>query len=161
MPVYLVLQPARGTASDIAAAAGGLLPHLFTLTALSRRGGCSLLPCCPLAKAFPLGRAALCVARTFLSPPQSSSDDSLTASSDKAPALFCTKLTFLAYFPRATKSFSSRSPVSSLTARSPSGPTSSEKSLTNISIWLRVTLSESSRAWHFTNSDEAFWWLKA
>ena len=45
---------------------GKLLPHLFTLTP-PKRGGYFLLRYSALTNSFPLGRMALCVARTFLS----------------------------------------------------------------------------------------------
>ncbi len=64
-PVYMIFQPTRRTARDIAATTGGLLPHLFTLTPASR-GGYSLLHYSALANCFPLGNVVLCVARTFL-----------------------------------------------------------------------------------------------
>ena len=63
--VYMIFQPMRRTARDIAAPTGGLLPHLFTLTAACR-GGFSLLRYSALANSFPLGSMVLCVARTFL-----------------------------------------------------------------------------------------------
>ena len=50
---------------------GRLLPHLFTLARQTRTGttgGCFLLRYHDLAAIFPLGSAALCVARTFLPP---------------------------------------------------------------------------------------------
>ena len=63
--VYVILQPIRRTASDVATKPGELLPHLFTLTPTSR-SGFSLLRYSALTNSFPLGSMALYVARTFL-----------------------------------------------------------------------------------------------
>ncbi|MDH6355204.1 hypothetical protein M2132_001541 [Dysgonomonas sp. PH5-45] len=66
-PVYMVLQPARGTAHDIATATGGLLPRLFTLTRLFPHGRLfSVTLALPSRIASTLRSAVLCVARTFL-----------------------------------------------------------------------------------------------
>ena len=67
-PVYMVFQPIRCTAPDVATRTGELLPHLFTLIPLSEaeRGGYFLLHYYTLADIFPLGSMVLCVARTFL-----------------------------------------------------------------------------------------------
>ena len=79
MPVYLTLQPIRRAAHHVAMVSGGLLPHLFTLTAdceavrrlfLSRYS--------TVADSSPLGSMALCVARTFLTPPMTSVSDGLS-----------------------------------------------------------------------------------
>jgi hypothetical protein len=64
-PVYMVFQPIRRTARDVATPAGELLPHLFTLIR-QPADGYFLLRCYTLADIFPLGNMALCVARTFL-----------------------------------------------------------------------------------------------
>ena len=65
--MYMVLHPIRRTALVVANETGGLLPHLFTLTALeNQRDGYFLLRYCTLADTFPLGKMALCGARTFL-----------------------------------------------------------------------------------------------
>jgi hypothetical protein len=71
LPVYMVFQPIRRTAHDVATMTGELLPHLFTLSPLckQRQGGYSLLHCYTLADIFPLGSMVLCVARTFLITP--------------------------------------------------------------------------------------------
>jgi len=61
----MTLQPIRRTDLLHSGRSGKLLPHLFTLTT-SRHGGCFLLRYSTLADSFPLGRMALCVARTFL-----------------------------------------------------------------------------------------------
>ena len=78
MPVYMALQPASGTAPRVATSGGGLLPRLFTL-AFNSEGGCFLLPCYALTDIYPLGSAALCVARTFLSSLRSSGGTSRQA----------------------------------------------------------------------------------
>ena len=69
-PVYMVFQPIRCTAPDVATRTGELLPHLFTLTrALAtdpQDGGYFLLHYYTLTDIFPLGSMVLCVARTFL-----------------------------------------------------------------------------------------------
>ena len=59
--------------------AGGLLPHLLTLT-LPKRGGSFLLHDSTFADSFPLGSGMLCVARTFLF--------CLAASATSRPAAF-------------------------------------------------------------------------
>ena len=65
--VYMVLQPVRRTAKVCHHTRGGLLPRLFTLTGIANNpGGYSLLHYYSLTEIFPLGRTALCVARTFL-----------------------------------------------------------------------------------------------
>ena len=68
LPVYMVFQPIRCTAPAVASKTGKLLPHLFTLSPLSvaEGGGYFLLHYYTLTDIFPLGRMALCVARTFL-----------------------------------------------------------------------------------------------
>ena len=74
-PVYMVFQPIRCTAPDVATRTGELLPHLFTLVHRSFSGGGPqltsdgyfLLHYYTLADIFPLGSMVLCVARTFLS----------------------------------------------------------------------------------------------
>ena len=64
-PVYLTLQLTGDAARGVAIAPGGLLPHLFTLTARIG-GGCFLSPCPTVTHGFPLGNVMLYVARTFL-----------------------------------------------------------------------------------------------
>ena len=67
-PVYMVFQPIRCTAPDVAIRTGKLLPHLFTLTpSTTLRSGYFLLHYYTLTDIFPLGSMVLCVARTFLS----------------------------------------------------------------------------------------------
>ena len=64
-PVYMTLQLPERTAQDVTTPTGGLLPHLLTLTSLTRRlfSSTSTLPSptpCTLTSGM------LCVARTFL-----------------------------------------------------------------------------------------------
>jgi len=63
--VYVILQPIRRTASNVAIRPGELLPHLFTLTP-TNWSGFFLLRYSALTNSFPLGNMVLCVARTFL-----------------------------------------------------------------------------------------------
>jgi len=63
--VYVILQPIRRTALNVATQTGELLPHLFTLTP-KNRSGYFLLRYSALTNSFPLGNMALFVARTFL-----------------------------------------------------------------------------------------------
>ena len=67
MPVYMNLQLTGGAARCVATAPGGLLPHLFTLTAIAAVVFCHLNP--TVTRSFPLRNVMLCVARTFLSQP--------------------------------------------------------------------------------------------
>lgn len=64
--VYMILQPIRRTAPDIATKTGELLPHLFTITEPRGLGCRSLLRYSDLTACYPLGSMVLCVARTFL-----------------------------------------------------------------------------------------------
>jgi len=66
---------------------GKLLPHLFTLTTLER-GGYFLLRYSALTNSFPLGRMALCVARTFLSSVKDQRQTGLLHSSAKIRIFF-------------------------------------------------------------------------
>jgi len=75
MPVYMIFQPMRCTASRVATETGGLLPRLFTFTSRNSgeggpsqvlTGSNSLLHFYTLADIYPLGSMALFVARTFL-----------------------------------------------------------------------------------------------
>ena len=63
--VYMILQPIRRTALNVATQTGELLPHLFTLTP-KNRSGYFLLRYSALTNSFPLGNMVLYVARTFL-----------------------------------------------------------------------------------------------
>ena len=65
-PVYMIFQPIRRTAPDVAIRTGKLLPHLFTLSLRPAQGGYFLLHYYTLADIFPLGSMVLCVDRTFL-----------------------------------------------------------------------------------------------
>ena len=77
MPVYLALQPIVHAAHRITTASGELLPHLFTLTFPSWKGG-RFLSCIPtVADSFPLGNMVLYVARTFLTPLSKSMRDEM------------------------------------------------------------------------------------
>ena len=64
-PVYMIFQPIRCTAPDVATLTGKLLPHLFTLIR-QLADGYFLLHYYTLTDIFPLGSMVLCVARTFL-----------------------------------------------------------------------------------------------
>ena len=66
LPVYMVLQPARRTDRNVSPLPRWALTPPFHPYRPGRDGGRSLLRCYPLARIFPLGSAALCVARTFL-----------------------------------------------------------------------------------------------
>ena len=66
LPVYMVLQPARRTDRNVSPLPRWALTPPFHPYRPIRDGGRSLLRCYPLARIFPLGSAALCVARTFL-----------------------------------------------------------------------------------------------
>jgi len=67
MPVYMIFQPMRCTASSVTKGTGELLPRLFTLSPdVSVSDGFFLLHFYTLADIYPLGSMALCVARTFL-----------------------------------------------------------------------------------------------
>lgn len=63
--VYADLQLIGGTASDITARTGRLLPYLFTLIP-PKRDGYFLLPLLTLTDNFLLGRMMHCVVGTFL-----------------------------------------------------------------------------------------------
>lgn len=67
IPLYSVLLRTGFAWRENCFSPGGLLPHLFTLALLCSSGGCFLLRYYALASIFPLGRMALCDARTFLS----------------------------------------------------------------------------------------------
>ena len=62
----MVLQPARRTDRNVSPLPRWALTPPFHPYRPIRDGGRSLLRCYPLARIFPLGSAALCVARTFL-----------------------------------------------------------------------------------------------
>ena len=66
MPVYMVFQPIRRTASAVASRTGELLPHLFTHSPALSRDGHFLLRYYTLADIFPLRSMVLCAVRTFL-----------------------------------------------------------------------------------------------
>ncbi len=67
MPVYMNLQLTGGAAHCVATMPGGLLPHLFTLTAIAAVLFCHFNPA--VTHSFPLRNVMLYVARTFLSQP--------------------------------------------------------------------------------------------
>ena len=72
MPVYMNLQLTGSAARRVATAPGGLLPRLFTLTAIPTREAAAVVFCHlnpTVTRSFPLRNVTLCVARTFLSQP--------------------------------------------------------------------------------------------
>jgi len=72
MPVYMNLQLTGGAAHCVTTMSGGLLPHLFTLTACLTREVAAVVFCHfnpTVTRSFPLRNVMLCVARTFLSQP--------------------------------------------------------------------------------------------
>ena len=72
MPVYMNLQLTGGAARCVTTAPGGLLPRLFTLTAIPTREVAAVIFCHfnpAVTRSFPLRNVMLCVARTFLSQP--------------------------------------------------------------------------------------------
>ena len=72
MPVYMNLQLTGSAARCVATVPGGLLPHLFTLTAFLTREVAAVVFCHldpAVTRSFPLRNVMLCVARTFLSQP--------------------------------------------------------------------------------------------
>ena len=72
MPVYMNLQLTGGAAHRVTTVPGGLLPRLFTLTAIPTREVAAVVFCHlnpAVTRSFPLRNVMLCVARTFLSQP--------------------------------------------------------------------------------------------
>ncbi len=83
-------------ASGVAIGAGGLLPHLFTLTVNVVRDGGRFLSLIPgVAAGFPLGNMSLCVARTFLLPQAHSLGQDRRQATDHTSALFLHILSFV------------------------------------------------------------------
>ena len=66
IPVYMVFQPIRRTATNVTTGTGELLPHLFTLILRQAQDGYFLLRYYTLTDIFRLRSMVLCVVRTFL-----------------------------------------------------------------------------------------------